>query len=263
MNIEDQIGKLEIEKSVLVNEASNLNKLVETLKDSNNGLHHTKDELTIQLTAATSKVAELNERHKELSIINNNDMHKIGTLEDSVRRRDESIHALQGASRPHNILAYSLTHSLTHSLTDSGNEKSFQAEIASLQAQLISINEEKNNLNTENLSNINNLNYLTSEYDHVRELLEGKQTELAELKDKVSKMIQSYESEFSNELGKKDILIQSIQDKHKVLTHKLLVDLQKEKREKVSLQGTLLHIYSALFILTHSLTHSFVYREIR
>ena len=76
-------------------------------------------------------------------------------------------------------------------------------------------------------------------------------------------MIQSYESEFSNELGKKDILIQSIQDKHKVLTHKLLVDLQKEKREKVSLQGTLLHIYSALFILTHSLTHSFVYREIR
>lgn len=110
--------------------------------------------------------------------------------------------------------------------------------MAHLHAQLNSMTEERNNLHTENLNNINSLNYLTSEYDHVRDLLEGKQAEFIEMKDKVSKMIQSYESEFANELGKKDILIQSIQDKHKVLTHKLLVDLQKEKREKISIQGT-------------------------
>ena len=88
------------------------------------------------------------------------------------------------------------------------------------------------------MNNINSLNYLTSEYDHVRDLLEGKHTEFIEVKDKVSRMVQSYESEFAQELGKKDILIQSIHDKHKVLTHKLLIDLQKEKREKVSIQGT-------------------------
>lgn len=97
--------------------------------------------------------------------------------------------------------------------------------------------EEINNLRTEYVKNCNSLNYLTSEYDHVRDLLEGKHTEFVEMKDKVAKMIQSYESEFANELAKKDVLIQSIQDKHKVLTHKLLVDLQKEKREKISIQG--------------------------
>jgi len=98
--------------------------------------------------------------------------------------------------------------------------------------------EEKSSLLAENLNNINSLNYLTSEYDHVRALLEGKQAEIADMKDKVNKMIHSYESEFANEIGKKDILIQSMNDKHKVLTHKLLLDLQREKREKISIQGT-------------------------
>ncbi len=130
-----------------------------------------------------------------------------------------------------------LNQSITYSLILQDVEKSTQAEIAHLHAQLNSMTEERNNLHTENINNMNSLNYLTSEYDHVRDLLEGKQAEFIEMKDKVAKMIQSYESEFANELGKKDILIQSIQDKHKVLTHKLLVDLQKEKREKISIQG--------------------------
>lgn len=75
-----------------------MNKLIENLKDSNDELHRTKDELILQLAAATSKVSDLSDQNKELLLLKNDCMHKIGTLEDSVSRRDESIHALQGIS---------------------------------------------------------------------------------------------------------------------------------------------------------------------
>lgn len=106
------MSKLETEKNVLMNEAANLNKLIENLKDSNDELHRTKDELIIQLTAATNKVSDLSDQNKELMLIKNDCMHKIGTLNDSVSRRDESIHALQGIT-----ITYSRSQSSDHALT--------------------------------------------------------------------------------------------------------------------------------------------------
>ncbi len=75
-----------------------MNKLIENLKDSNDELHRTKDDLISQLTAAANKISDLSDHNKELLLLKNDCTHKISTLEDSVSRRDESIHALQGIS---------------------------------------------------------------------------------------------------------------------------------------------------------------------
>jgi len=91
-----------------------LNKLIDNVKDSYNELHRTKDEVAIQLAAATSKISELSDLNKELVLVKNDSMHKIGALEDHLIRRDETIHALQGPSP-------CLTRSLTHLLTNSCN----------------------------------------------------------------------------------------------------------------------------------------------